>query len=186
MLRINNKNIISFILLIFISVFTIAGCTNEKGSDVQQNTPNKTKKNVSSNQTTLDSSFTPPNFHIDKFQATLDRELVHYKMIYRVSPTLYDLLKETDSKYYMELILPKKVSAVVHKKRTDLVSAPKIKSNNALNYSVAFELKPTNSLSAKERESLVKHKKGYGLYIYNQDKEPIHYFDDIELLSKVP
>lgn len=55
---------------------------------------------------------------------------------------------------------------------------------NLLSYHFEFSIKLKHSLVGKEKDEL-DDREGYGLYVHDQDKDAVHYFDDIELYSRL-
>ncbi|WP_146553736.1 hypothetical protein [Rummeliibacillus sp. SL167] len=172
------KKFMVVILVVFISTFGVVACEDQQNEDQQP-------KGVS-NQISLEGKFTPPNFKVDEFKVKSDHKSVEFEIFYKVSPSLYTLLKKIDSKYYLELQLPKNISSIVKQNHTALVPGAVMKSDNSLAYKVTLNLNLAKPLTNDEKKKLLQSKEGYGLYIYDQDKDAIHYFDDVELLSTVP
>ncbi|MGX9135855.1 hypothetical protein ACWV26_16055 [Rummeliibacillus sp. JY-2-4R] len=182
MIKNKSKNFIIFILVVFVSIFGIVACDNQQNN----NQRNYQQSDNVGGQISLEGEFTPPNFTVNEFKVKNDNKSVRFEIFYRVSPSLYTLLKEINSKYYLELKLPKNISSIVKENSTGLVPGTPMKPDNSLAYKVNLNLNLARPLTNGEKEELLHHKEGYGLYIYDQDKDAIHYFDDVELFSTVP
>lgn len=193
MIKIKRKYFI-FILVILTSIFVLVACDNnqqieDKQSNNQQleekqNNHQQQMEEVSST-VSLEKQFIPPNFGVDEFKVNTNDKLVEFKISYRISPQLYDVLRQIDSKYYFELKIPENISSIINKDSTGLVPGA-IMEFNALKYIVTLNIEVEKPMTTSEIKELVQNKNGYGLYIYDQDKDAIHYFDDVELFSTIP
>ncbi|OEC02092.1 hypothetical protein GY31_09400 [Lysinibacillus sphaericus] len=193
MIKIKRKYFI-FILVILTSIFVLVACDNnvqieDKQSNNQQleekqNNHQQQMEEVSST-VSLEKQFIPPNFGVDEFKVNANDKLVEFKISYRISPQLYDVLRQIDSKYYFELKIPENISSIINKDSTGLVPGA-IMEFNALKYIVTLNIEVEKPMTTSEIKELVQNKNGYGLYIYDQDKDAIHYFDDVELFSTIP
>ena len=194
MIKIKRKYFI-FILVILTSIFMIVACdSNQQIEDKQSNNQQLEEKQNNHQQqqmeevsstVSLEKQFIPPNFGVDEFKVNANDKLVEFKISYRISPQLYDVLRQIDSKYYFELKIPENISSIINKDSTGLVPGA-IMEFNSLKYIVTLNIGVDKPLTTSEIKELVQNKNGYGLYIYDQDKDAIHYFDDVELFSTIP
>ncbi|MED3804400.1 hypothetical protein P4562_21090 [Lysinibacillus xylanilyticus] len=192
MIKIKSKNFI-FILVILISIFVIVACDDNQQIEEKPSNNQQTEEKPSNNQQTevvsshisLEKKFIPPNFGVNEFKVNADDKFVEFKISYRISPQLYDVLSKIDSKYYFELKIPGNISSIINKDSTGLVPGA-IMEFNSLNYIVTLNLDLEKTLTTSDIKEIVQNKNGYELYIYDQDKDAIHYFDDVELFSTIP
>ena len=194
MIKIKRKYFI-FILVILTSIFMIVACdSNQQIEDKQSNNQQLEEKQNNHQQqqmeevsstVSLEKQFIPPNFGVDEFKVNANDKLVEFKISYRISPQLYDVLRQIDSKYYFELKIPENISSIINKDSTGLVPGA-IMEFNSLKYIVTLNIEVEKPMTTSEIKELVQNKNGYGLYIYDQDKDAIHYFDDVELFSTIP
>lgn len=192
MIKIKSKYFI-FIVVILTSIFVIVACENDQQiEDKQSNNPEIEEKQSNHQQMeevsstiSLEKKFIPPNFGVDEFKINTNDKFVEFKISYRISPQLYDVLSKIDSKYYFELKIPGNISSIINKDSTGLVPGA-IMEFNSLKYTVTLNIELEKPLTTSEIKELVQNKNGYGLYIYDQDKDAIHYFDDVELFSTIP
>jgi|GEM_PF-1446645 len=194
MIKIKRKYFI-FILVILTSIFMIVACdSNQQIEDKQSNNQQLEEKQNNHQQQqmeevsstfSLEKQFIPPNFGVDEFKVNANDKLVEFKISYRISPQLYDVLRQIDSKYYFELKIPENISSIINKDSTGLVPGA-IMEFNSLKYIVTLNIEVEKPMTTSEIKELVQNKNGYGLYIYDQDKDAIHYFDDVELFSTIP
>jgi len=167
------------LISIIFSLFIISACSNDLPESKKENNDAIKKTYIS-----MEKKFTPPNFKVSEFRIINSKENVNFYINYQVQPSLYELLKHNDNKYYFQLIFPNKVSKIIGKEKTSIVKGTTMNDNN-LNYSVKLTTKLNNKLKSTDKEYLEKEKEGYGLYIYDYDKFPIHYFDDLEVFSSL-
>ena len=181
------------ILVILTSIFVIVACDDTQQIEVDQSNNQQIEVEQSNNQQiegvsshiSLEKKFMPPNFGVDEFKVNADEKFVEFKISYRISPQLYDVLSKIDSKYYFELKVPGNISSIINKDSTGLVPGA-IMEFNSLKYIVTLNLDLEKTLTTSDIKEIVQNKNGYGLYIYDQDKDAIHYFDDVELFSTIP
>ncbi|WP_337982595.1 hypothetical protein [Lysinibacillus sp. C5.1] len=195
MIKIINSKLFIFILVMLTSIFVLVACdnnqqiedtkrNNQQLEEKQNNHEQQQMEEVSST-VSLEKQFIPPNFGVDEFKVNANDKLVEFKISYRISPQLYDVLRQIDSKYYFELKIPENISSIINKDSTGLVPGA-IMEFNALKYIVTLNTEVDKPLTTSEIKELVQNKNGYGLYVYDQDKDAIHYFDDVELFSTIP
>lgn len=195
MIKIINSKLFIFILVMLTSIFVLVACdNNQQIEDKQRNNQQLEEKQNNHQQqqmeevsstVSLEKQFIPPNFGVDEFKVNANDKLVEFKISYRISPQLYDVLRQIDSKYYFELKIPENISSIINKESTGLVPGA-IMEFNALKYIVTLNTEVDKPLTTSEIKELVQNKNGYGLYVYDQDKDAIHYFDDVELFSTIP
>lgn len=187
MIKIKNGNFLIFFLVIFLSAFSIAACDNQQSKSNQNENKQRVDQQTQnvSNQVSLEGKFTPPNFKVDEFKIKTDKNSVEFEIFYKVNSELYSLLKEVDNNYYFQLKLPGNISSIIKKDSTGLVPGAKMKPNDLLNYKVTLNFNLVSPLTKNEEKNVLQNKEGYGLYIYDQDKDAIHFFDDVELFSTV-
>lgn len=195
MIKIINSKLFIFILVMLTSIFVLVACDNnqqieDKQSNNQQleekqNNHQQQQMEEVSSTVSLEKQFIPPNFGVDEFKVNANDKLVEFKISYRISPQLYDVLSKINSKYYFELKIPENISSIINKDSTGLVPGA-IMEFNALKYIVTLNTEVDKPLTTSEIKELVQNKNGYGLYVYDQDKDAIHYFDDVELFSTIP
>lgn len=195
MIKIINSKLFIFILVMLTSIFVLVACdNNQQIEDKQRNNQQLEEKQNNHEQqqmeevsstVSLEKQFIPPNFGVDEFKVNANDKLVEFKISYRISPQLYDVLRQIDSKYYFELKIPENISSIINKDSTGLVPGA-IMEFNALKYIVTLNTEVDKPLTTSEIKELVQNKNGYGLYVYDQDKDAIHYFDDVELFSTIP
>lgn len=195
MIKIINSKLFIFILVMLTSIFVLVACdnnqqiedrkrNNQQLEEKQNNHQQQQMEEVSST-VSLEKQFIPPNFGVDEFKVNANDKLVEFKISYRISPQLYDVLSKINSKYYFELKIPEHISSIINKDSTGLVPGA-IMEFNALKYIVTLNTEVDKPLTTSEIKELVQNKNGYGLYVYDQDKDAIHYFDDVELFSTIP
>ncbi|MCS1384893.1 MULTISPECIES: hypothetical protein [Lysinibacillus] len=195
MIKIINSKLFIFILVMLTSIFVLVACdnnqqiedtkrNNQQLEEKQNNHQQQQMEEVSST-VSLEKQFIPPNFGVDEFKVNANDKLVEFKISYRISPQLYDVLSKINSKYYFELKIPENISSIINKDSTGLVPGA-IMEFNALKYIVTLNTEVDKPLTTSEIKELVQNKNGYGLYVYDQDKDAIHYFDDVELFSTIP
>ncbi|WP_431808431.1 hypothetical protein [Lysinibacillus sphaericus] len=195
MIKIINSKLFIFILVMLTSIFVLVACdNNQQIEDTQRNNQQLEEKQNNHQQqqmeevsstVSLEKQFIPPNFGVDEFKVNANDKLVEFKISYRISPQLYDVLSKINSKYYFELKIPENISSIINKDSTGLVPGA-IMEFNALKYIVTLNTEVDKPLTTSEIKELVQNKNGYGLYVYDQDKDAIHYFDDVELFSTIP
>lgn len=195
MIKIINSKLFIFILVMLTSIFVLVACdNNQQIEDKQRNNQQLEEKQNNHQQqqmeevsstVSLEKQFIPPNFGVDEFKVNANDKLVEFKISYRISPQLYDVLSKINSKYYFELKIPENISSIINKDSTGLVPGA-IMEFNALKYIVTLNIEVEKPMTTSEIKELVQNKNGYGLYIYDQDKDAIHYFDDVELFSTIP
>lgn len=193
MIKIINSKLFIFILVMLTSIFVLVACdNNQQIEDTQRNNQQLEEKPSNHQQMeevsstiSLEKQFIPPNFGVDEFKVNANDKLVEFKISYRISPQLYDVLSKINSKYYFELKIPENISSIINKDSTGLVPGA-IMEFNALKYIVTLNTEVDKPLTTSEIKELVQNKNGYGLYVYDQDKDAIHYFDDVELFSTIP
>ncbi|UDK97874.1 hypothetical protein EYB33_16840 [Lysinibacillus sphaericus] len=195
MIKIINSKLFIFILVMLTSIFVLVACdNNQQIEDKQRNNQQLEEKQNNHQQqqmeevsstVSLEKQFIPPNFGVDEFKVNANDKLVEFKISYRISPQLYDVLSKINSKYYFELKIPENISSIINKDSTGLVPGA-IMEFNALKYIVTLNTEVDKPLTTSEIKELVQNKNGYGLYVYDQDKDAIHYFDDVELFSTIP
>lgn len=195
MIKIINSKLFIFILVMLTSIFVLVACdNNQQIEDKQRNNQQLEEKQNNHEQqqmeevsstVSLEKQFIPPNFGVDEFKVNANDKLVEFKISYRISPQLYDVLRQIDSKYYFELKIPENISSIINKDSTGLVPGA-ILEFNSLKYIVTLNTEVDKPLTTSEIKELVQNKNGYGLYVYDQDKDAIHYFDDVELFSTIP
>lgn len=195
MIKIINSKLFIFILVMLTSIFVLVACdNNQQIEDKQRNNQQLEEKQNNHEQqqmeevsstVSLEKQFIPPNFGVDEFKVNANDKLVEFKISYRISPQLYDVLRQIDSKYYFELKIPENITSIINKDSTGLVPGA-IMEFNALKYIVTLNTEVDKPLTTSEIKELVQNKNGYGLYVYDQDKDAIHYFDDVELFSTIP
>ncbi|AVK95995.1 hypothetical protein FCT18_04220 [Lysinibacillus sphaericus] len=195
MIKIINSKLFIFILVMLTSIFVLVACdnnqqiedtkrNNQQLEEKQNNHQQQQMEEVSST-VSLEKQFIPPNFGVDEFKVNANDKLVEFKISYRISPQLYDVLSKINSKYYFELKIPENISSIINKDSTGLVPGA-IMEFNSLKYIVTLNTEVDKPLTTSEIKELVQNKNGYGLYVYDQDKDAIHYFDDVELFSTIP
>lgn len=195
MIKIINSKLFIFILVMLTSIFVLVACdnnqqiedtkrNNQQLEEKQNNHQQQQMEEVSST-VSLEKQFIPPNFGVDEFKVNANDKLVEFKISYRISPQLYDVLSKINSKYYFELKIPENISSIINKDSTGLVPGA-IMEFNSLKYIVTLNIGVDKPLTTSEIKELVQNKNGYGLYVYDQDKDAIHYFDDVELFSTIP
>lgn len=195
MIKIINSKLFIFILVMLTSIFVLVACdnnqqiedtkrNNQQLEEKQNNHQQQQMEEVSST-VSLEKQFIPPNFGVDEFKVNANDKLVEFEISYRISPQLYDVLSKINSKYYFELKIPENISSIINKDSTGLVPGA-IMEFNALKYIVTLNTEVDKPLTTSEIKELVQNKNGYGLYVYDQDKDAIHYFDDVELFSTIP
>lgn len=195
MIKIINSKLFIFILVMLTSIFVLVACDNnqqieDKQSNNQQleekqNNHQQQQMEEVSSTISLEKQFIPPNFGVDEFEINTNDKFVEFKISYRISPQLYDVLSKINSKYYFELKIPGNISSIINKDSTGLVPGA-IMEFNSLKYIVTLNIGVDKPLTTSEIKELVQNKNGYGLYVYDQDKDAIHYFDDVELFSTIP
>ncbi|TKI53565.1 hypothetical protein FC756_23355 [Lysinibacillus mangiferihumi] len=188
MIKINRKYFI-FMLVILSTIFVIACDNNQQIEDKQSKQLEEKQSNHQqmeevSSTISLEKQFIPPNFGVDEFKINTNDKFVEFKISYRISPQLYDVLSKIDSKYYFELKIPGNISSIINKDSTGLVPGA-IMEFNSLKYIVTLNIEVDKPLTTSEIKEIVQNQNGYGLYIYDQDKDAIHYFDDVELFSTI-
>lgn len=193
MIKIINSKLFIFILVMLTSIFVLVACdNNQQIEDTQRNNQQLEEKPSNHQQMeevsstiSLEKQFIPPNFGVDEFEINTNNKFVEFKISYRISPQLYDVLSKINSKYYFELKIPGNISSIINKDSTGLVPGA-IMEFNSLKYIVTLNIGVDKPLTTSEIKELVQNKNGYGLYVYDQDKDAIHYFDDVELFSTIP
>jgi hypothetical protein len=107
---------------------------------------------------------------------------MNFKVYYNISSKLYALLNQNKG-YYFEIMFPQKIAEILGEESSGLITGPTMEPN-LLSYHFEFSIKLKKSLVGKEKDEL-DHREGYGLYVHDQDKDAVHYFEDIELYSRL-
>ncbi|MCP8616355.1 hypothetical protein [Salirhabdus salicampi] len=133
---------------------------------------------------TLVEQFIPPNFVIQSFLTSIDKETneLIIKLDFIINTHLYELLKKTD--YYFFIEYPDKIQNITGSEHSDLVKGPTMDENNRLDYYVTFK-QSLPSKSTYNIESILSNNSGYDLNIVNEQKEIVHIFKDVSIAATV-
>lgn len=164
-------------LFLLLSLFIFVGCQNKDDVTKGDTDLNKVKEKV-----TLEGAFLPPKFKVNKFEVAIDKKDIIYSIDYTLDSELYGKLERNDSEYFFQLKFPNEVFDILDKQNTEIEKGALIKKNK-LNYTTEIKMKLPNDLANKDIKYLKNHKKGYGLYVLDYDKDPVQLYEDINLYS---
>lgn len=175
------------ILLVLIIVMLFAGCENLQQK--QLNTSHGTQQVVdtsiheSSSERSLEEKFIPPNFLVREFMVYFHNNVLRLELSYIINDELYNILKNNVD-YYFQVVLPENIQSIVGKEKTAAIKGAKIEEER-LDYKVVIDLNPNHPIDNEQKKNIENNKNGYQLLVLDQDKDVIHFFDDIELFSTI-